>query len=1038
MSIYDVTGENGSSPAAAKPGGDGGSLMDEMLVEGSRPKGAGIAGKCHQAEQGVLYLAERYKALPRPQQVLVAVGFIILVAVVVFFASGDEEEIEELFEPAKKLGKVSGRFVAAKHAMTWTEARTFCTGNVDGIQLHGLASVHSFREQRQLVSACKDMDLSHSWIPHDPMTPKPHGCWIGLNDYSMEGGFTWTDGSAVDYVNWYSGEPNDYGGDAASTSGSYGPNGAGAGHTTYTQGEDHVSINFVTGHGGSWNDEANTGPCAHNENVVCGNYPVCQTTPGPPVSDADSSVVGCMLPLCWRTLFDPPQSGRFVAIAKQFGYFAADKECRDAGYQGLASIHSLEDLQDATQACEQLATTERGTGLPHGCWIGLNDHQAEGQFAWQDGTAVDFMNWGTGEPNSYKGSDEDGVAMDFRNTVSSGQGQTGGGALTGGAWADVHLQGQGGRVGAIKQLGTGQCWGCYGNYGNFPLCQVSRPVCDNDGSGPWTYNMVSTVTKGRFIALHRASSWTEAKQYCEREFEGLASIHTQGESRAVIQACRRIAGLVDGAPGGCWIGLHDSPSLGATPGQFEWTDNSPVNYVNWSPGEPNNWGIDTHVGHASSAGEEAVQVNMAHNHGGGWNDAHIDGIVGHRGNGANGAATGHSTSCFGCAGTYGMYAVCQTRAPDPSSWANSHYLPIGQQVSNVNSWLAPTAAERTTGVLSTTAFGGPGKFIIYPQAMTWEAARAKCRNGGAPNNLPGVLASIHTQAEQDEVVALCRRFAAKVDGQPSGCWIGFGDRTDESTFVWSDNTPIDYLGWNTNEPSNHRGGAARISGEDMVAVELRGTWEGKWNDAHTLGRAHGVEACGCFGCYGAMGNYPICMLPPPPPTPPPLGVPPPPPRVCTVADDAMRGCYGRADGSDRPNHQPCCEVPPAITGCASLTSAAPGEYAVVCCCTVLANSERLCRAQTQPSYSRWKLRALAPIQPRRGGPPLVSRAFPSCTRSILTEIYLCHACSCHEIEDGNARSGSTPNGRSLDQHHRADLHFIQQCPLCVCYWCHLQ
>jgi hypothetical protein len=35
----------------------------------------------------------------------------------------------------------------------------------------------------------------------------------------------------------------------------------------------------------------------------------------------------------------------------------------------------------------------------------------------------------------------------------------------------------------------------------------------------------------------------------------------------------------------------------------------------------------------------------------------------------------------------------------------------------------------------------------------------------------------------------------------------------------------------------------------------------------------------------------------------------------------------------------------------------------------------------------------------------VSRAFPSCTRSIWTEIYLCHACSCHEIEDGNARAG---------------------------------
>jgi hypothetical protein len=35
----------------------------------------------------------------------------------------------------------------------------------------------------------------------------------------------------------------------------------------------------------------------------------------------------------------------------------------------------------------------------------------------------------------------------------------------------------------------------------------------------------------------------------------------------------------------------------------------------------------------------------------------------------------------------------------------------------------------------------------------------------------------------------------------------------------------------------------------------------------------------------------------------------------------------------------------------------------------------------------------------------VSRAFPSWKRSILTEIHLCHACSDHETEDGNARAG---------------------------------
>jgi hypothetical protein len=37
----------------------------------------------------------------------------------------------------------------------------------------------------------------------------------------------------------------------------------------------------------------------------------------------------------------------------------------------------------------------------------------------------------------------------------------------------------------------------------------------------------------------------------------------------------------------------------------------------------------------------------------------------------------------------------------------------------------------------------------------------------------------------------------------------------------------------------------------------------------------------------------------------------------------------------------------------------------------------------------------------------VSPAFPSWNRSILTEIYLCHACSYQSIEDGNAWAGGT-------------------------------
>ena len=40
------------------------------------------------------------------------------------------------------------------------------------------------------------------------------------------------------------------------------------------------------------------------------------------------------------------------------------------------------------------------------------------------------------------------------------------------------------------------------------------------------------------------------------------------------------------------------------------------------------------------------------------------------------------------------------------------------------------------------------------------------------------------------------------------------------------------------------------------------------------------------------------------------------------------------------------------------------------------------------------------------------RAFPSFLWSILTDIYLCHACSCHDIEDGNAWTGKLGQGSS--------------------------
>jgi hypothetical protein len=71
----------------------------------------------------------------------------------------------------------------------------------------------------------------------------------------------------------------------------------------------------------------------------------------------------------------------------------------------------------------------------------------------------------------------------------------------------------------------------------------------------------------------------------------------------------------------------------------------------------------------------------------------------------------------------------------------------------------------------------------------------------------------------------------------------------------------------------------------------------------------------------------------------------------------------------------------------------------------------------------WVRRSLRPV-PHHGRRRLgreqllaVRGPFPSWNRSILTEIYLCHACSYHEIEDGNGPDrellGKTLSGLAL-------------------------
>uniref|UniRef100_UPI00358E4E95 macrophage mannose receptor 1-like isoform X1 n=2 Tax=Myxine glutinosa TaxID=7769 RepID=UPI00358E4E95 len=217
-------------------------------------------------------------------------------------------------------------------------------------------------------------------------------------------------------------------------------------------------------------------------------------------------------------------------------------------------------------------------GLPGATevWLGLSDKSSPKSFIWHNGDPVTFTNWAADQPGSAAGC-----------VVSS----------TG------------------RSLGLWFVRNC-DNYQAVPLCKapVSGMVAPTaashsgilQGSCPTGWQSQDNLPSCYQVNGQERGSgqlWRKAQKHCTSEGAELLSISSTTEAKFV----QNIVGTAEGTE--VWIGLNSiNPELG-----FTWSDGSPVRFVTWRPGEPNN----------ARGTEQCVTTDWL----GRWSDRHCDAMM---------------------------------------------------------------------------------------------------------------------------------------------------------------------------------------------------------------------------------------------------------------------------------------------------------------------------------------------------------------------------------------------------------------------------
>ena len=265
------------------------------------------------------------------------------------------------------------------------------------------------------------------------------------------------------------------------------------------------------------------------------------------------------------------------------------------------------------------------------------------------------------------------------------------------------------------------------------------------------------------------------------------------------------------------IGLSDYTSEG----NFQWANGEPLEYTNWSYGQPNN----------DSGNQDCVVLCTD-----GWNDSHCEiayefimeipcTTYEQTSGPTNGSVFSVGTEII----TYVVTDACGTTltcsftvtveegvsldCPDDITIG----CPNGQsgvqaywQVPELTTCCSDCSAipDSIAGFMYMGSFGGSKYFCSLANA-SWPIANSNAKANG------GYLAEINN-AEENAFLANILTIQK--------AWIGLNDANQEGSFVWSNNNPLTYSNWYPDQPNN------KNNYQDYVAMLSNGLWNDEYNN----------------------------------------------------------------------------------------------------------------------------------------------------------------------------------------------------------------